>query len=196
MNVVTRRRKPSRRYMTDGSGFGKEGGLDLRKYYGFAIMIIVIALLGCGTQGTSSTPSANLIFSNQEYHVSLQYPSTWKANKAYSSPERYEGNNGLFQISAFDGEGWTIDQVAEWHANHKLKPFGTTPSITKLEILGKEVCLIKPSVDQPKEEKDAAELIVKYPKPIQINMDKYSYLVLWADQQHIEEIGKTINFID
>jgi len=86
--------------------------------------------------------------------------------------------------------------VAEADANHILKPYGTTPSITKLEIQGKEVRLIKPSEDQPKEEKEMAELIIKYPRPIQINSDKYYYFVLWSDKQHIEEIAKTIKFID
>ncbi|HZK55596.1 MAG TPA: peptidase M56 [Desulfosporosinus sp.] len=168
----------------------------MKKIYEFVILIIVISLLGgCGIQGTSKTPSENQVFLNQEFHVSLQYPSTWKANNNYS-PARYEGDNGYFQISAFDGKGWSIDQVAESDANHLLKPYGTTPSITKLEIQGKEVRLIKPSEDQPKEEKQKAELIIKYSKPIQINSDEYYYFVLWSDKQHIEEIAKTIKFID
>ena len=56
--------------------------------------------------------------------------------------------------------------------------------------------MIKPSEDEPKEEKEMAELIIKYPRPIQINSDKYYYFVLWSDKQHIEKIAKTIKFID
>lgn len=177
--------------------FRERRKLDLRKFYGFAILMIVISLLGgCGITGTSSTPSANQVFSNQEYHVTLEYPSTWKANNAYSTPARYEGDNGFFQISAMSGDGWTIDQVAESNANHKLKPYGTKPSIEKLEIQGQEARLIKPSDDQPKEEKDAAELIIKSPKVIQIGSDKYYYFILYSDKNHIEEIAKTIKFIN
>lgn len=70
------------------------------------------------------------------------------------------------------GDGWTVDQVAESNANHKLKPYGNKPSIEKLEIQGLEARLIKPSDDQPKEEKDAAELIIKSPKVIQVSIFK------------------------
>jgi len=60
--------------MTDDARKGKEGDLDLKRFYGFVILIIVISLLGgCGIKGTSSNPSANQAFLNQEFHVSLQY---------------------------------------------------------------------------------------------------------------------------
>ena len=45
-----------------------------------------------------------------------------------------------------------------------------------------------------KEEKEAAELIIKYPKPIQIDSFTYYYFVLWADKNHIEQIAQTIQF--
>ncbi|MGC7870617.1 hypothetical protein ACPUYX_03685 [Desulfosporosinus sp. SYSU MS00001] len=93
----------------------------------------------------------------------MQYPATWIPNKTSSQPPRYEGNDGFFQISALDGEKWTIDQVAENDANHKLMPYGTAPSITKLKIQGQEARLITPSNDQPKEEKGDVKLIIKFP---------------------------------
>lgn len=150
---------------------------------------------GCGAQGISSPPSTHAVYSNQEYHVSLQYPSTWTADNAYN-PARYKGDNGFFQISAFNGTGWSIDQVAESDANHKLKPYGTNPSILKLDIQGKDARLIKPSDDQAKEEKEVAELIIKYPIPIQISSSTYYYFILWADKSHIEQIAQTIQFTD
>jgi hypothetical protein len=168
----------------------------MRRFYGLIILVVVILLIGgCGLQPTSATSSTNLVYSNREYLVSLQYPSTWTANNAYT-PARYEGNNGFFQISAFNGKGWTIDQVAESDANHKLKPYGTTPSIVKSDIHGPDVRLIKPSDDQPKEEKEMAELVIKYPQPIQIDSNTYYYFILWADKNHIEQIAETIKFIN
>lgn len=168
----------------------------MKRYYGIAMLIIVILLLGgCGVKQTKVTQSTNLVFSNKVYHVSLQYPSTWIANTAYSTPPRYEGNNGFFQISAFDGKGWTVDQVAENDANQILKPYGTKPSISNLVVQGQEASLIMPSNDQPKEEKEAAELIIKSPIPIIIGRNKYYYLLICADKNHIKEIAKTIKFI-
>lgn len=140
------------------------------------------------------TPSSDLVFTDREYHVFLRYPATWIFNKAYLS--RYEGKDGFFEISALDGYSWTIDEAAVSDANHILKPYGTTPSISKLEIQRQEARLIMPSDDQPKEEKGAAELIIKSPKSIQINKDNYYYLIIWADKNHIKEIAKTIQFID
>jgi hypothetical protein len=126
----------------------------LRKLYEIVTLIVLIFVSsGCGSQGVSSPPSTHAVYSNQEYHVSLQYPSTWTADNAYN-PARYKGDNGFFQISAVDGTSWAIDQVAESDANHKLKPYGTKPSIVKLDIHGKDARLIKPSDDQPKEEKE------------------------------------------
>jgi hypothetical protein len=192
MKVVMTLRECPERYMTDGA----RRRFSLRKIYGVVILIVVISLLGgCGLQGTSSTSSTNLVYSNQEYHVSLQYPSTWTANNAYTRA-RYEGDSGFFQISAFGGNGWTIDQVAESDANHKLKPYGTTPSIVKSDIHGLDARLIKPSDDQPKEEKEMAELVIKYPQPIQIDSNTYYYFILWADKNHIEQIAETIKFIN
>ena len=143
---------------------------------------------------TTAAQTANLVFSDHEFHVSLLYPSNWIPNKFYSQPPRHEGNNGFFQISALDGEEWTIDQVAENEANHKLKPYGTAPSISKLEIQGQEARLIMPSNDQPKDEKEAAELIIKSPSLIQIAGNKYFYLLMYADKNHIKEIANTIKF--
>lgn len=166
----------------------------MRKLYRLIIFVVVTSLLGgCGLQRTSATSSTNSVYSNPEYHISLQYPSTWTANNVYA-PARYEGNNGFFQISAFDGKDWTIDQVAESNANHKLKPYGATPSIVKSDVHGIDARLIKPSDDQPKEQKEMAELVIKYPQPIQINSYTYNYFVLWSDKNHIEQIAQTIKF--
>lgn len=87
------------------------------------------------------------LFSSQEYHVSLQYPSSWKQSGLYSTL-MYEGSDGFFELSALDGAGWTIDQAAELEVHHILKPFGAKPSIKKMEIAGQEARLIKPSADQ------------------------------------------------
>ena len=154
-------------------------------------MVIIIVLF---VLISVATPSSKHVFTDKEYHVSLQYPSTWILKTAYYSP-RYEGTDGFFEISALDGEGWTIDQAAENDANHILKPFGTTPLISDFKVQGQEARIIMPSDDQPIGMKDTAELIVKSPVKIQINGDSYYFLILCADKYHIKQIAKTVKFI-
>lgn len=172
------------------------GDLDLKKYNVIMLILALLLLGGCGvkTQSLAKTHSPKLVFSDKAYHISLQYPSTWKVNNAYSTP-RYEGNDGFFQISALDGEGWSVDLAAKNEVNHILKPYGTKPSISKLVIQGQEARLIIPSDDQPNGMKGTAELIIKSPIPIQISGNKYYYLLLYADKNHIKEIAKSIQFI-
>lgn len=52
-----------------------------------------------------------------------------------------------------------------------------------------------PSADQIKENNNQAELIVKYPQKIKINGNPYSYLIIWADTDHIRELSQTIKFL-
>lgn len=131
-------------------------------------------------------------YTNKDYKVSLKYPPEWRAN----SSERYEGKDGFFQIGAVNGEGMTIDEVAELDANHKLLPYGSEPKIESIKINGQEARLILPSEDQPDEMKGQAEIIIKYPSPVTIGSGIYSYFVLWADKEHIKSIGDTIKFVD
>lgn len=41
-----------------------------------------------------------------------------------------------------------------------------------------------------------AALIVKYPTEIELDNNIYYYLILWADKDHIEQIGQSLTFID
>jgi TolB protein len=196
--------------------------VSLKKLYGVAALIVTLLLLsGCGAaaqktsknpsstpeiataqppasaQGVSTALSGNLsLFSSQEYHVSLQYPSAWEQSSLYSVP-MYEGSDGFFEIAAMDGAGVAIDQAAEIDAHHVLKPFGANPSIETLEIAGQEARLIKPSDDQQQaSQKNLSELIVRYPEVVQIGGNNYCYFILWSDKSHIDLIAKTIKFLN
>lgn len=142
----------------------------------------------------ASMRSGGKVYKNKEYNVSLKYNKDWKANN--KNINRYEGEDGFFQISAYNGQNLGIDEVADNEANHKLKPYGSKPQISKLVVQGQEARLIMPSEDQPAEENNAAEVIIKYPKGIKISGDMYFYLIVNADKGNINKIINTIKFIN
>lgn len=132
-------------------------------------------------------------YENIEHNVTLEYCKDWKQNFDYYN--RFEGKEGFFQITAFDGLGWSIDEVANYEAAHKLLPYGSNPEISKLSLDGMEARLIMPSNDQAKEMNNQAEIIIKYPITIEINGSTFSYFILYANSNHILKIAKTVKFI-
>lgn len=133
-------------------------------------------------------------YSNQAYNISLRYPPSWKRDPGYDLPDsyRYSGPDGFFMLSASNAN--TIDEAAQFEANHKLRPYGSNPDVRKMQILGQDARLIMPSDDQAPEMHNQAGLIVVSPKPIQIGGSSYKYLVLWADKDHIQTIASTLRF--
>jgi TolB protein len=142
---------------------------------------------------TNSITTNKKIYLNKELKVSLNYPANWKANSNYK--DRYEGDNGFFQVGAITGGDLTIDEVAKLDAFHKLNPYGTKPQIEAITIQGQRGRLVLPSDDQGEEMDNQSSVIVKYPKPVKVGNTVYNYFILWADKDHIVEISKSIIFI-
>lgn len=132
---------------------------------------------------------------NARFGVVLQYPPSWTRNPRYSGSfgERYEGPDGFFQVNA--GTGGSLDDVARSHAEHKLKPYGSQPSIIPLQVAGEEARLIWPSDDQPNAMGGQAQLLVRYPRPRDLPGDIYPHFILWADKQHVYAIARSIQFL-
>ncbi|MFX1355538.1 MAG: hypothetical protein ACFFGP_16410, partial [Promethearchaeota archaeon] len=128
------------------------------------------------------------------FGVHLQYPLGWAPQAGYGV--KYSGPDGFFQLSAIDAAGWTLDEVAESEAHHKLQPYGSDPTIERLEVDGLEARLILPSTDQPESMKGQAGVIVDLPWQIEIAGEKYDYLVLWADQGHIRGIAASLHLAE
>jgi len=145
------------------------------------------------TSEDEASSSGDEAFTSEDYKISLRYPAYWKANPEYT--DRFEGEDGFFQVAAIDGDGMSIDEVAKNDAFHQLEPYGSDPQIINRVIDGQEARLILPSSDQPKEMRNQAGLIIKYPQAVKIGSTVYHYFVLWADEQHIEEIGNTLTFL-
>lgn len=129
-------------------------------------------------------------YRNADFHVQFQYPFHWSK----VDDERYEGSDGFFQISALASDE-AIGIVCHNEAFHQLLPYGTEPRIVKTQIQNQDACFIYPSQDQPSEMRGQAALIVKYPTPVVIDGTRYHYFVLWADQNHIDEIGRSVSFL-
>ncbi len=132
-------------------------------------------------------------YSNPAFNVTLEYPANWQHMPEYG--ERYGGADGFFEVSPAFSPELTVDEACELQANHKLKPYGSQPQVERLQVQGQEACLIWPSDDQVKDMEGQAALIVRYPEPVQIMGDVYGYFILWADKNHIREIGKKLRFV-
>ena len=66
-------------------------------------------------------------FTSQQYRVRFSYPSNWqKVNE-----ERYEGEDGFFQITALSSNE-NLDTVCRNEAFHPLLPYGSSPQISAL----------------------------------------------------------------
>ncbi|MFB3163468.1 LysM peptidoglycan-binding domain-containing protein [Neobacillus sp. 179-J 1A1 HS] len=128
-------------------------------------------------------------YSNSVYKVRFQYPSHWQR----VNDERYEGEDGFFQISAIASDQ-SIEVVCQNEAFLQLNPYGTKPRIQHTRIGSQPACLIFPSQDQPAEMNNQAALIVRYPNPVVIEGTEYQYFILWADQSHIIEMSTSLTF--
>lgn len=124
------------------------------------------------------------------YRVTFLYPANWR----WVREERYEGADGFFQVSAIAG-GDQIEEVCRQDAFHPLRPYGSSPQIIMTRVQNQEACLIIPSADQPAEMNRQAGLIVRYPRPVQFGSTSYNYFILWADVDHIRQIGSRLSFI-
>jgi len=127
---------------------------------------------------------------NEAFDVNFQYPASWQK----VSNERYEGDDGFFQLSALAGSDW-IDRVCHDEAFQKLMPYGSAPQIIKSRNPYLQSCTIIPSADQPTEMNGQAAFIANYPSPIIIDGMSYNYFILWVDKKHIDGISSTVLFL-
>lgn len=142
------------------------------------------------------SPSAKVSIPKRMYRsdlfkVGFFYPANWLK----VSDERYEGIDGYFQIAAISSDN-TLREVCRSEAFHQLKPYGSRPRVTSTRIHNQDACYIYPSTDQPPEMRNQAALIVTYPWTIEIGNAAYQYLIIWADADHINELGKNPRFFN
>lgn len=159
----------------------------------FWVIVASVFIVFAATIAFAANPDENTIYISEYYKISLKYPSYWKRSTNYD--EKFEGEDGFFQLGAINGKGMTLDEVTKMDAFHMLQPYGSDPQIINYSIDGQEARLILPSADQAQEMNNQAGLIVKYPEAVKISNSEYHYLILWADKAHIKEIGTSIKFL-
>ena len=181
-------------FTTDYSGPGKLEVAEISPKDGSVVVSVTVDVVLSAGQGAGDiTPHPDWqVYTNQDFQVTLQYPAGWQPVSGYD--ERYGGADGFFQISAMSGQGWTLDEACDSHAHHKLQPYGSEPQIESVQIQNQDACLILPSADQPADMQGQAALVVPYSQPVQIGGAVYQYFILWADREHIREIGNTLRF--
>lgn len=138
----------------------------------------------------TSLSAERSIYTNRAYNVRFDYPGHWQRVDEL----KYEGPDGFFQISAIATEE-TLNQVCHNEAYQQLLPYGSRPRILPTSVQNQQACFIFPSDDQPAEMRGQAALIVRYPTPVVIGETAYQYFILWADQNHIEELSMTLVFL-
>ncbi len=139
-------------------------------------------------------------YTNNFHQISLMYPDQWRyISGDAQSGEYFAAEDGYFKVSALDGDGMTLDQVAQIEANQSSQPFGPNPTIEPVYIQGTgsreyyEARLVMASANQ-RDQYPSAELIVQFPTPRQINGKLFDFFVIYADVYNIKEIGFRLIF--
>lgn len=145
-----------------------------------------------GETGSGAAHPDWAAYTSQTYRVTLEYPATWQW--VAGEEERHAGVDGFFLLAAVSG-GASLDQVCDGEAHHVLQPYGSQPTIERAAVAGQEACWIFPSPDQPAGMNGQAALIVRYPQRVWLGQEPYEFVILWADQAHIQDMGATLGFL-
>lgn len=138
-------------------------------------------------------PDGQKTFKSNSYKISFKYPATWIKNTAYK--ERYEGDSGYFELGEIEAPGKNLDEVVRQEIKSPFKPYGTNPTVTDVTLDGEPAKLIIPSGDQATCFDKETALIVKNKAPIMVDGEPYDYLMIWADQNHVDEMIASFKFI-
>lgn len=133
-------------------------------------------------------------FQSNRYKIEFKFPKGWTKNPRYE--DKYEGENGFFEVGDFSGVGENIDEAVNTQINEFYKPYGNSPTIRKFVVDGQPARVIYPSSDQLEYYKDReAALVLKYPEPVIIDGKTFDYVVIWASKAYIPLIISTLRFI-
>jgi TolB protein len=126
------------------------------------------------------------------YQVTLRFPGDWTTDPLYSDRVYFGADKrGSFQLSLM-GDA-TLEHACKEGAMHKLRPFGENPTVRQMTVQGQSACLVWPSEDQGAPW--YAQVIIEYPKPVEVDGDLWSLLMMDADKNYILAITQTLRFI-
>ena len=130
-------------------------------------------------------------YTDNELHVAFRHPKDWKPSPQYSDRTYFGGPDGEVQLDASEGDN--PEQVCRGAASHKLQPYGAHPQIKPIKVDGQKGCIVWPSDDQGAPW--YAELVVPFPRPVDINGERWPLLTLYADKKHFLDIVRTLKFL-
>ncbi len=160
------------------------------------------------TRGAASTPSTTTTlpprtpttqalepvwprYTSATYKVSLAHPTSWQAPAdGTASPPNF------FSLNATSTAGGSLAETCRNAASHRLAPFGSSPAVfTDVTFAGQPACVIEPSADQPASERGMAQLMVRYPSPVQLPSGRYDVFVLTAHVRELSAIAASLSFL-
>ncbi len=130
-------------------------------------------------------------YTDNELHVVFRHPREWKSSTLYGDTTNFGGPDGSLQVDASKGDN--PEQVCRGAASHKLQPYGTHPQIKPIEVDGQKGCVVWPSDDQGAPW--YAELVVPFPRRVEIKGERWPLLTIYADKKHFVDIVKTVKFL-
>jgi hypothetical protein len=141
----------------------------------------------------STTPPvepATKRFVSAKYKVDLRIPSDW------TEPDESRGAQPpfFFLVSAADNSGGPLSDFCQTEASHRLRPYGSTPTVSDVSVDGQPGCVIEPSDDQPVEMRGMGELVVRYPTPVQLDSGEYGLFVMYARVPELRTIASSVTF--
>ena len=122
----------------------------------------------------------------------LQFPAHWQVGENQAEPI-YSGPDGFLRLTAVSSAGPTADVICqtELEANaNKDHRFGSKPRLETFQVNGQPACLLLPSADQAESQMGLSLLVVQYPG----EMKPPQFLQVWADKEHVREIGQSLVF--
>jgi TolB protein len=155
------------------------------------VSLLTAALIAFAALAVAGVTSDWEEYTDNELHVAFSHPKDWKPSPQYSDRTYFGGPDGEVQLDASEGD--SPEKVCRGAASHKLQPFGSHPQIKPITVGGHKGCIVWGSDDQGAPY--YAELVVPFPRPLEIKGDRYNLLTLHADKRHILDIIKTLKFL-
>jgi hypothetical protein len=143
------------------------------------------------TASASAVLSQWSVYTDTQLKVTVSYPANWQ--KDDTGEAMYKGIDGFFQLSAVASEAPTAAEICtdDIDGNRKDYQYGTSPSLQYLVVDGQPACLIWPSADQSIYFRGVSLLAVQFPKVL---APQPYILLLFADKDHIWQMGKRLKF--
>ena len=141
-------------------------------------------------------PAPLVTYFNPSLKVILSYPADWLPVSAPLDtdglPRRFAGGTGWFEISGTSGDGVILTEVATSLNQLTKPPFGQNPKITTVQIAGQPGVIIMPTETQVR----AAAAVVAYPKPVELGLTNYRFLILKAEVGHLVNLVESLRLVD